>query len=172
MLRAFTSNRSGATAIEFAILAPIFIAVLFSTFEIGWLVTKSTLLDRALDLTIRQIRVGATTAPNSQAAMAASICDRLYIISDCKKSLTVEMTKITQATDFPSNGATCVDRGGSFSPTVSFTAGSRAEIMYVRACLVSDALTPLLGIAFHFVKDSKGGYSIVSSSAFMNEPGD
>lgn len=171
-MRSIKGDRSGATAIEFAILAPIFIAVLFSTFEIGWLITKSTLLDRALDLAIRQIRVGATSAPTSQAAMAKMICDKLYIISNCKTSLTVEMTKITTATDFPANSATCVDRGGSFTPAVSFTTGGRAEIMYVRACLVSDALTPFIGIAFHFTKDSKGGYSIVSSSAFMNEPGD
>ena len=171
-MRSLQANRSGATAIEFAILAPIFIAVLFSTFEIGWLITKSTLLDRALDLTIRQIRVGATTAPKSQQAMATMICDKLYVIPDCSKALTVEMTKIASAADFPSNGATCVDRGDKFTPSVSFSAGGRAEIMYVRACLVSDALTPFIGIAFHFIKDSKGGYSIVSSSAFMNEPGD
>lgn len=171
-MRKLSSNRSGATAIEFAILAPIFIAVLFSTFEVGWLITKSTLLDRALDLAVRQIRVGAATAPSSQTGMAAMICDKLYVIPNCKSVLTVEMTRIAKATDFPSTTATCIDRGGSITPAVSFTTGARAEIMFVRACLVSDALTPFLGIAFHFIKDSKGGYSLVSTSAFMNEPGD
>jgi Flp pilus assembly protein TadG len=168
----FWRNRSGTTAVEFAILAPIFIAVLFSAFEVGWLVTKSTLLDRALDFAIRDIRIGSATAPKSQSAMAEAICARIYVVADCSNALTVELTKIASANDFPANDAVCVDRGAGMKPAVSFTSGARAEIMFVRACLVSDSLTPYLGIALRFLKDTKGGYSIVSSSAFMNEPGE
>jgi Flp pilus assembly protein TadG len=170
--RRFASDSSGTTAIEFAILAPMFVALMFTTFEVGWLVTKSTLLDRALDIAIRDIRVGDAAAAKSQKALISAICDNLYVVTDCASSLTVEMTRIMTKNDFPATDATCVDRDAGLSPIVSFTPGSRAEIMFVRACLVSDALTPYIGIAFHFVKDSKNGYSIVASSAFMNEPGD
>jgi len=171
-LRRLASESSGTTAIEFAILAPMFVALLFTTFEVGWLVTKSTLLDRALDTAIRDIRVGDAAAAKTQSALVSAICDNVYVVKDCASALTVEMTRITSEKDFPATDAICVDRDGGVNPTVSFTPGSRAEIMFVRACLVSDALTPYIGIAFHFVKDGKNGYSIVASSAFMNEPGD
>ena len=159
-------------AIEFAILAPLFLAVLFSTFEVGFLIVKTNLLDRALDMTIRQIRVGQTNAPSSQSDMKSRICSFLYVVPSCTSVLTVEMTKVTSAADFPSTRAVCIDRGATIAPVVTFTAGSRAEIMFVRACLVTDALTPYIGIALNFGKDSKGSYSIVSTAAYMNEPGD
>lgn len=165
-------DRSAAVAIEFAILCPIFIALLMSAFDIGWLITKTTLLDRALDLTIRQIRTGAATAPTSQAAMKTMICGYMYGVSDCNSVMTVEMTRITGPTDYPSTTATCVDRSAQVAPVVNFTQGARSDIMYVRACMITNALTPYIGIALRFVKDAQGGYSIVSSSAYMNEPGD
>jgi Flp pilus assembly protein TadG len=171
-VRAAFRDRSGATAIEFAILAPMFLATLFSVFEVGWLATKSNLLDRALDMTVRQMRIGSATAPTTQAQMKSMICSYMYLVSNCTSALTVEMTKITTAADFPSASAICLDRGSGISPVVSFTLGGRSDIVYVRACLVSDALMPFFGIALNFHKDSRGGYSIVAASAFMNEPSD
>jgi Flp pilus assembly protein TadG len=172
MLRRAFRDRAGGVAIEYAILAPMFVAVLLSTFEVGWLVAKSNLLDRALDKTIRQIRIGSASAPTTQAAMKTMICNNLYVVTNCSNALTIEMTRITGPTDYPSNKATCIDRGATVAPVVSFTSGARADIMYVRACLVTSAMTPYVGIALNFAKDSLGGYSIVSTSAYMNEPGD
>jgi Flp pilus assembly protein TadG len=165
-------NRDGAIAIEFAMLAPLFVALMFSAFEVGWLMTKSTLLDRALDITIRSIRVGSATAPTTQAEMVTMICSYMYVIKDCTTKMTVEMTTITSASDFPTADAACVDRAKNITPVVSFSTGSRATIMYVRACLVTDALTPYVGVALNFSLDSQGGYNMVATSAFMNEPGD
>jgi Flp pilus assembly protein TadG len=172
MLHRLARDRSGTAAVEFAILVPLFVAAIMSTFEVGWLFAKSNMLDRALERTVRQMRIGTSTAPTSQAQMKTMICGQIYIVSDCNALLTVELTRITKVSDFPAADATCVQRGGGVTPAVSFTMGARAEIMFVRACLVTDALTPFVGIALHFVKDSLGGYSIVSTSAFLNEPGD
>ncbi len=52
----FGADRTGAAALEFAIVAPLLLALAFSTFEAGWMMTKTILLDRALDIAVRAVR--------------------------------------------------------------------------------------------------------------------
>jgi hypothetical protein len=101
--------------------------------------------------------------------MKTAICDGMMLVSDCPNAITVEMTLIRSAADIPKDTMACVDRGQTIQPIVNFIAGQSGSIMYVRACLVSDPLTPGLGFALQLPKDSKGGYSLRSSSAYMTE---
>lgn len=165
----FGANRTGAAALEFAIVAPLLLALAFSTLEAGWMMTKTILLDRALDIAVRAVRTDKN-APKTQADMKKAVCAEMLIVPGCEQALLIEMTKVTAAADFPSNAATCVDRGAAIQPVVSFTTGEGESIMFVRACLVTDPVAPFIGLGLQMPKDSKGGYSIVSASAFTNEP--
>ncbi|MCW4115305.1 pilus assembly protein [Aurantimonas sp. MSK8Z-1] len=166
----FARSRRGTAALEFAIVAPVFLSLIFSCFEGGWYMTKSMLLDRALNKTVRLMRIGAAGAPTTQQAVKQAVCDEMMIISNCLNVLTVEMTKITSASDFPTTQMPCIDRGATIQPTIAFTPGSRSSIMFIRACVVSDPLTPGLGFALALPKDSLGGYGLRAAAAFMNEP--
>lgn len=167
--RRIFGDRSGAAAIEFALVAPLFFAIVFSTIEAGWLMTKAIMLDRAVERTVRQLRLG--TLPDiSYDGVKRAICREAMIFSDCQNSLLVELIPIKTAGDLPANNATCVDRSGTIHPTIRFDPGARAEEVFVRACIVVDPLTPFLGLGLALPKDASGGTSIVSSSAFMNEP--
>lgn len=168
-LAALLRNRSGATAVEFALVVPLFLSLVFSTFEAGWMVVNATVLDRALDTTVRQIRIGSSSAPTTQDQIRTAVCAQAAIFVDCAKSLIIEMTDVSSGT-FPTNNTVCVDRASAVAPVVSYSSGQRGSIMYVRACLVSNPLTPALGLALSLPKDGKGGYYLVSSSAFINEP--
>jgi Flp pilus assembly protein TadG len=170
ILQRFLSDLAGTAAIEFAFVAPIFFAIVFSTFEAGWMVIQSTMLDRAVDLAVRDIRVGAVAAAKNQNQIKAAVCDKAYLLVDCASSIVVEMTDISSGT-LPSNSTPCVDRGSNVAPVVAFSPGQRGSIMYVRACFTTDPITPLLGLALSLPKDGKGGYFLSSSSAFVNEPG-
>ncbi|WP_413711648.1 TadE/TadG family type IV pilus assembly protein [Rhizobium sp. Rhizsp82] len=163
-------DRSGATAVEFALIAPLFFAIIFSTFEAGWMVIEATMLDRAVDLAIRDIRVGATAAAKTQDQIKAAVCNQAIMLPGCASSIVVEMTDISSGA-LPSSNTPCVDRGSNVSPVVAFSPGQRGSIMYVRACFTTDPITPLLGLALSMPKDGKGGYFLSSSSAFVNEPG-
>lgn len=173
LVERFAKDRSGAAALEFAMVVPIFLALVFSTFETGWIMVRATALDRALDIAVRKVRIAADDAPTSQSEMKAAICSEMtLVVPVCEKAMIVEMSVVKTASDIPSNAATCIDRGSKYEPTVTFTTGDRAQIMYVRACLVTDPITPLIGVALQLSKDSLGGYSLVSSTAFINEPSD
>ena len=60
--RRFLRNEEGAIALEFAIVAPVFFAIVFSIFEAGWMMTKVMMLEMALDKTVRELRVGPELA--------------------------------------------------------------------------------------------------------------
>jgi Flp pilus assembly protein TadG len=170
-LRRLCGERRGTVALEFAIVAPIFLAVVFSTFEAGWMMTQATLLDRAVDLTVREICIGAANAPSTEPQIRKAVCDRAMVIPSCESVATVEMRLVEKASDFPSADATCVDRGVAARPVTSFQNAARAKITFIRVCIVADPFTPLMGLALQLPKDSKGGYRLVTNSAFLSEPG-
>ncbi|MBB3997586.1 TadE/TadG family type IV pilus assembly protein [Aureimonas pseudogalii] len=170
-LRRLCGERRGSVALEFAIVAPIFLAIVFSTLEAGWMMTQATLLDRALDITVREVRIGGPDAPTTEPQIRKAVCDRAMVIPGCEAVATVEMRLVEKASDFPTAAATCVDRGTTARPVTSFQSAARAKITFVRVCIVVDPITPLMGLALQLPKDAKGGYRLATSSAFLSEPG-
>jgi hypothetical protein len=59
-------DQSGATVIEFAMIFPVFLAMIFGIFEVSMIFLKQMLLDNALQAASREVMVGKT-----QAAIAA-----------------------------------------------------------------------------------------------------
>ena len=64
LLRAFTRNRNGSAAIEFAILALPFFVVVFAIAEIAVMYFVDSGLDAALHKAVRQVRVGVAKTGN------------------------------------------------------------------------------------------------------------
>ena len=48
MIKRFARDNRGVAAVEFALIAPIFLALILSLFETGWLMTKIALADNAV----------------------------------------------------------------------------------------------------------------------------
>ena len=74
-LRRLARREDGTATLEFAILFPAFIIILVSAVEVGFITMRHTLLDRAVDLTVRDIRLGTGTAPQ-YAQIRDTICAR------------------------------------------------------------------------------------------------
>ena len=171
----FKADETGAASVEFVIIAPLYFALMLSTFEAGWLMTKSMMLERGMDLTMRDLRLGVYPNPSHQ-DMKKIICDNAAILKDCEASMLLELVPITTAADVPgANNTVCRDRSSPTdpTPTVTFntTRGDRVlETMYVRACVMVDPLVPGIGLALHLPKDPTGGIAMVSYGAFVNEP--
>ncbi|MFE1601443.1 TadE/TadG family type IV pilus assembly protein [Methylobacterium sp. ID0610] len=170
-LRSFRRSTSGSAALEFAMLAPLFLSVALSSFEAGWLMIQSSRLDQAVSKIVRLVRVGDANAPKTQDQMRIAICTEAVVIRDCANVLTVELTPVATASDIPASAVQCVDRGAKLQPSVAYKEGSRAAIMYLRVCVVVDPVTPFLGLGLALPKDATGGYALISRTAFMNEPG-
>ena len=163
-------DRSGASAVEFAMVAPLFFAIMFSCFEAGWIMVQETMLDRAVDLVVREIRIAPDGLNFDQATIRSKICKKTIVIQNCENSLLVEMIPINKSSDFPNDSARCVNRETKVNPIFRYTPGGRSQVVFMRACVIVDLITPLMGLALALPKDSSGGFALVSSTAFMNEP--
>ncbi len=168
-LAGFGSDTKGAATVEFVILAPILFTTVFSVFESGWLMTKYMMLDRGLDLAVREVRLGLDPTA-SETSIKAKVCEYALILRDCETSLMIEMTPIATVADIPTTATTCADRTGGTTPLASFATGARSQIMYVRACAVVDPIFPGMGIGLQLPKDASGGFALLATSVFVNEP--
>jgi Flp pilus assembly pilin Flp len=169
IVRRFGRDRRGVSAVEFALVAPMLFAVIFGSIEVGWTMLQTIMLDRAVDTTVRALRIGQMTNP-TQASVRAAICAEAMILSDCTNALALEFIPIVNAASYPTDSERCVDRSGAINPVLRFNAGARSQMVFVRACFVVDPLTPGLALGLALPKDDTGAYRIVAKSGFVNEP--
>ena len=170
-LTRFGMSEDGAATVEFVIVFPVFMVIFVSVFEAGLLMTKMVMLDRALDLTVRQIRLATGSGTITHDAVKAMICANTVIIDDCEASLQLEMDVIPADTwTMPDTTADCVDREAEIEPVVNFTNGGENDIIFVRACLVVDPMFPNYALGLLLTKDASGGVRLLANSAFANEP--
>ena len=92
--RRFLSDRSGATAIEFAVAAPLFLAFVFLIVLGGWALHGTVSVRHALETASRQLSLNPSL---SESEMLAAINQRIAYLGD--PNVTVGLTM-----DAPSGG--------------------------------------------------------------------
>lgn len=169
-LNRFRREESGTATMEFAIVFPLFMLIMGSTFELGTLTIRETALERALDLTVRDIRLGTGTAPQHD-ELKQSICDRAPILHDCTDKLRIEMIQLDpRAWTSPADDADCTDASAEVEPVREFTHGQENEMMLIRVCVKVTPLFPTTGLGNVMTKDGAGDYALIAKSAFVQEP--
>lgn len=162
----------GNATIEFAIFFPLLVTILLSTVEIGILTIRQVMLEHAVDLTVRDLRLGKLINP-TQDDLRDLICARSSVVPNCTESLLLELRPVSTVTWAPlSSDVTCKERAiGSIDPLIDLIdAGTSHEMVLIRACAVFEPVFPSTNLAVHMEKDQLGGYALVASSAFVNEP--
>ena len=169
ILKSFKDDESASATIEFVMLIPIVIWIVFSVLEAGWLMTQKTMLNRGVNMAVRDLRIGATPNP-THATIKTDICNYAGILRNCQTALHLEMVGFDNP--ISSAAATCVDRSTAVEPVVNWLLGSRTvpEVMILRACFVVDPLIPGAGMGALLPTDSTGAFHMVSYSSFVNEP--
>lgn len=173
----FARREDGVASMEFVLMLPAFMFIFMSTFESGLLMTRYIMLERALDMTVRDLRLGAFVFPTNATdqekhdKIKKAICDKTVMFEDCMNIVMLELRPVSRTTWAPLNvAASCIDRSAAVNPPQSLDLGGSDEMMLVRACAVFDPLFPNTGIAMTLPKDVTGGYDLVATSAFVNEP--
>jgi Flp pilus assembly protein TadG len=169
LARAFR-REDGTASIEFVLVAPLLLMVFMAAFESGLLMTRSIMLEQAVDKTIRELRLGHYTLPDAT-KLKSEICKRTVIFTSCEANITIEMTRVNTATwAMPTTNVACIDRSEQFAPVVAYVTPQQNDVMIVRVCVVQDALFPTTGVGLALPKDGNGGYGIVAVTAFATEP--
>ena len=170
-LRGLCRAENGSSTIEFVILFPFFILIFTSAFEASILTTRQVMLDRGVDLAVRELRLGIGDTPTHD-QLKAKICNYAGLIPNCDNSLHIELEKVS-TDDFAmrTGQVQCVDRDQDIVPAQSFTPGTKNDLMLVTVCAVFRPLNPTSGLGLKLPKVNGGSYyGLVSMSAFVNEP--
>lgn len=81
-LRVFRRNRSGSAAVEFAMIAPMFFALIFAVMETGMTFMAGQVLETGVEDGARLVYTSTTT---SSADFKSAICNRVSMLLDCSK---------------------------------------------------------------------------------------
>jgi Flp pilus assembly protein TadG len=170
LLTKFRKDDSGHASIEFVIMFPLFFWIMVSSIDIGLVTMRSALLERALDVVVRDIRLSTGTAPDHD-EIRRRICAANAVVKDCENNLMLEMQIVDMRawTDLPQQ-TTCTNQAEETQPATTFENGLDNQLMVLRACA---KITPMFGdkgIGPYLHKDSNGDVAIVALSAFVQEP--
>lgn len=171
-LRDVTRREDGTASLDFVIIVPVFIFLFVSSFEVSIILIRQMMLERGVDLAVRDLRLG--TWPNiNTAGLKTAICDNTAgFISDCENQIMLELVSVPKnGWTLPDPGATCVDRSANVQPVTSFDAGTENQMMIIRACLLVDPFFPGTRMALDLEKTEGSGIELVATSGFVNEPG-
>ena len=160
----------GTATIEFVILFPFFFFKQKTAYEMSLYLARLTLLERAVDLNVRALRLGVLD-PATSDELKARICDDALILPDCNNNIMIELTEVSTDTwNLPTAGVTCVDRDADIQPAVDFRFGRLNDLMMVRVCVVVEPFFGSTPYVMNLPKDATGGFALTAASTFVNEP--
>jgi Flp pilus assembly protein TadG len=185
--RAFRRGEDGNMTVEFVIVLPMIFSIFMMSFEAGLLMMRSVMLERGVDMTMRELQLGLIPGINGMSPAAAStelktrICNRTVIINNCNASIRIEMLPVDlNVWNMPGGVAGCVDRTQAVQAAEAFNIGGQHQLMLTRVCVLQRAIFPTLGLGDKFVglgddltSGQAGGfgeYGLIVMSSFVNEP--
>lgn len=169
-LRRFVRDEAANATIEFVIIFPVFMMIMLMAIEAGVMLTRQAVLERGLDIAIRDLRLGTWDDPTHD-QFKDRICNNVAGVPDCSDNLLLELAPIdTEDWILPTDRPSCVDRVEDLEPVITFVEGAGNQLMLVRACFVIDPFFPTTPWGLQLPLDESGGFQMVSASAFANEP--
>jgi Flp pilus assembly protein TadG len=169
----FVRCRRGSSAVEFALVAPIFLGLSFSILEAGYFFFVESAVDGANVKAARLIRTGqAQNNAISRDAFFNEICKVVDIFGDCNTQLTVDVARFNSFAQLAADASapTCRDADQTAIDAIPFDVGGAREIIRVRICYMHKSFNPGLGL--NLQKANNGALKMISTSIFRNEPYD
>lgn len=174
LYRRFSRDESGTTSLEFVLVFPVFFGMFLMTYESGMISARHVMLERGVDITIREVRIGALAPDRDR--LRDRICEIALIIPDCASQLAIEMIQRNPMAWVAVNPRVqCVNRGDVDADPPDVDDIGNNELMILRACLRIDPFLPTSGIGKAIVQNNSGSaadgsHALVSMGAFVVEP--
>jgi Flp pilus assembly protein TadG len=166
--RRFARQQDGTAAVEFALIAVPFLALIFAILETALVFFAGQTLETAVTDTGRLIMTGqAQTSGFSQSDFKSQVCARLAgSMFDCTNGVYVSVT--TYASFSAVSTTTPVTNGKFDSSKMKYTPGGPGCIVAVSLYYQWPVFVSLLG---DNLSNLSGGYRLlVATSVFRNEP--
>lgn len=166
-IQAFGRKTEGTVAVEFALVAVPFFAILFATLELALLAFTQQSMDFAVSEGSRQVMTGqAKTNGLDAGKFKTEICSRFGGMVDCAGKLKVDIKTYASMNMKP----TAVIKDGKIDTSgFGFDIGNASDIVVVRAIIPYPVFNTLLGGSLP--KQLEDGSTVLMSTfSFRNEP--
>ena len=170
MLRRFLRDEDGNATIDFAFWFSLLFVILVAGVEMAHLNMRHAMLERAVDLSVRDLRLG-TGEPPDYDTLRTLICARAAVAATCDENLRLEL-RVTEARAFAplEDVAECRNAEEEPHPVRAFEHGRQNELMLLRACLKFRPVLPTTSLGAALDKDLQGYGQVIVTSAFVQEP--
>jgi Flp pilus assembly protein TadG len=166
-LRRFRRDRRGSAAVEFALVAPVFFALLFAILETGIMFFAGQVLQTVAQDSARMILTGqAQTASYTTSQFATYVCSKVPALFTCS-NISIDVKS------FPSFSAVTIsnpiDNSGNFiSANLQYSTGGPGDIVVLRLFYQWPQIVTGLGWNPSNLAGNKR--LLVGTAAFKNEP--
>jgi Flp pilus assembly protein TadG len=168
-LRRFRRNRRGSAAVEFALVAPMFFALLFAIIEVAMVFFASQVLETVTQDAARQIMTGqAQGAAYTQSQFKDYVCGNIGVLFDCAGGVYIDVQNYPAFTSLPNPLPDPIDATGNFVNNMKYCPGSDGDIVVVR--LYYQWKLYITGLGFNISNMSGGKRLLTATAAFKNEP--
>jgi Flp pilus assembly protein TadG len=166
LLRRFRRNRQGAAALEFAILAPIFLALLFAILETALMFFAAQVLENVTQDSARMVLTGqAQTASYTQTQFANYVCTKVPALFTCA-NISIDVQSYSTFAAIPMSSQ--IDGGGNFINNMQYSPGSSGSIVVVR--LFYQWPLFVTGLGYNIANLTGSKRLLVGTAVFQNEP--
>ena len=172
IFRRFRRNRRGSAAVEFALVAPVFFALLFAIIETGIMFFANQVLETITQNSARQILTGkaqASNYPNGAAFTTNVVCPSTappLVLFTCS-NIFVDVKSYSSFSNVAINSQIV---NGNFDPsTLTYSPGGPGDIVVVRFFYQWPLF--VTGLGYNIANLSSGNQRLlVATAAFKNEP--
>ncbi len=181
--RRMRADTKGSVAIEFTMIAPVFLLMMMATIETGVIFFAQSALQNAVNDTARLVKTGQSAcftkdANNNCLGMTADqfrkqICDEVKtLLKTCEKDvngnsdLQFDVKAYTGGFGGVSNGSPL--NAGTLPNLTDFNTGAACDVVLVRAFYRWPVFTP--GLSFFLANMNGQNHLLATAAAFRNEP--
>ncbi len=165
----FRKAESGSVTVEFVMIFPAFLFFILSAVEYSLVTLQQAMLERAVDQSVRDIRLGTGTGMTHD-QIKDSICNKAIMVRECDQNLRLEMIiqNAFVGVDLPPE-PDCTDNSEEVKPVRQFKQGQSNELMILRACAKIDPVFPTSSMG-RALSDETGQIALTATTAFVQEP--
>ena len=165
----FLPARDGATAVEFALIAPVFIAVLFAILEVAFFLIAQQTLQTAATTAGRLIMTGqAQNSAMTQSQFAAAVCPMVTAIISCS-NLMINVQSYSSFTGASASAPTLTyNAQGQVTNNWSYNPGVAGNVTVVQLIYQAPVVNGPLG--FTLANLTNGTALMMGVTAFRVEP--
>jgi Flp pilus assembly protein TadG len=166
VLRRFRRNRRGSAAVEFALVAPVFFALLFAIIETAILFFAGQVLETITQNSARMILTGqAQTGSYTQAQFQSYVCSQIPALFTCA-NVYVDVESYSGFSSVAINSQ--IDGSNNFINNMQYSPGGPGDIVVVR--LFYQWPLFVTGLGYNIANLSGSKRLLSATAAFRNEP--